>query len=69
MSGLPQPPAQYDARSEAAFRQELDRRDAQTLKRGQDIEIGAGRLILTDRDTGARSLITLESGVLVATPL
>lgn len=66
---LPYPSPKYDVGDQAQTRAAVEAADAQTYKRGQDIEIGATqRLILNDTTTGTRYRITVESGqILVRT--
>jgi hypothetical protein len=68
MSG-PRPPSGYDARWAAEVKRDIERRDAQNHKRGRDVEVGVGRLILTSPD-GTRFSVTVDnSGAVTATPV
>lgn len=63
-------PAKYDPADQSRLRNALSAADAQSLKRGQDIELaGAAKLILQDTVTGARYAVTVASGLLTATAL
>ena len=68
---LPRPRPTYDAQDEAQTRMAIEQADAQTFKRGQDVEIAGGislvvtqtgALILMD-GTGTRYTITVGVGV------
>jgi len=61
---LARAPAAY---ASAAFDQILASLEAAfkgVHKRGEDVELAAGRLILTDRVTGDRYQVVIDSGVL-----
>ncbi len=65
---LPRPRPTYDAHDEAQARTLIEQADAQNVKRGQDVEIAGGAvLILTDTVTGGRVRVTVASGVVVVT--
>lgn len=66
---LPTAPASYAQRWAASVLDILGRAVDQCFKRGQDVEIGVGRLILKDVSTGARYSVTVASGVLTAVAL
>lgn len=60
---LPSPPRAYDQVNEGQTRDAIERADAQSYKRGQDVEIGdTQRLIIRDAVTGERYRLTIESG-------
>lgn len=60
------PPGRYDARHEQDRNRQLEMADRKNHKRGQDVEIGAARLVLTSPD-GARWSVTVDNlGVLSA---
>lgn len=61
---LPTPPPNYSPADQAAMRREIQRADTQNLKRGQDVEIANGRLIMTDIDDGLRYQVVLDGGAL-----
>ena len=63
---LPRPRPTYDPQDEAQARAMIEQADAQSFKRGQDVEIGGAALILSDA-AGQRFRITVVSGVLVVT--
>lgn len=62
-------PSSYDQGNEQSFRERIRRAIETAFVRGQDIEVGAGRLILTDDVTGTRYKITMHSGTLTETAL
>lgn len=66
---LPTPPQTYSPSDQAAMRREIQRADQQNLKRGQDVEIANGRLIMTDIDDGLRYQVVLDAGVLTLVAL
>lgn len=63
---LPNPPAQYDAANEASFRSEIEREDARNLKRGGNVLIGKGALVLTAPNGSLWQIAVSNSGVLTA---
>ncbi len=66
---LPSPPPRYEPTDQARLREELRRTDAENHKRGRDVEIGAGRVILTSPN-GTRYAITVDNaGVLGTTAI
>ncbi len=64
------PPGRYDARHEQDRNRQIDLADRLNHKKGQDIEVGAGRLIIT-ADDGTRWAIRVTSpgGAVQATQL
>lgn len=67
---LQQAPVAYSQLSEQQFRNEMETRDAETHKKGRDIEVGEGvRVILTDTVTMTRYGLTVASGVLTLTAI
>lgn len=62
-------PDPYDRRNEASFRALVKGAIEGCYRRGQDVEIGTGRLILKDSVTGARYQVAVVSGTLTATAL
>lgn len=67
---LPRPRPTYDAHDEAQARSLIEQADAQNVKRGQDVEIAGGAvLILTDTVTGGRVRVSVASGAVVVTLL
>ena len=62
-------PAAYDRADQAALRDALQRADAESLKRGRDVELGRGRLIVTDEATGLRYALAMTGGVVTWTAL
>ena len=62
-------PASYDRADQARMREAIQRADAETLKRGRDLELGRGRLIVTDEATGLRYALRLNSGTVTWTLL
>ncbi len=65
---LPPPPAAYDRNDQTAARRELERADGKNQKRGQDIEVGSARLILTAPD-GSRWAFTVDNTGMPGTEL
>ena len=59
-------PAAYDRADQAALRDALQRADAESLKRGRDVELGRGRLILTSPG-GFRFAVTVADDGSLAT--
>ena len=57
-------PEDYSQADQQRMRADLNAADRLNHKRGEDVEIGKGRLILTDRVTGARYQLVSDSGVL-----
>jgi len=68
MTGSPAPDV-YSQRNEANWRDHVSRALKAAFKKGGDVEISAGRLILTDTATGARYSVVVTSGVLSVVPL
>ena len=69
MSSAPRPPAGFDPRWAAELKRDIERRDAQNHKRGRDVEVGEGRVILTSPNGTRFSLTVSNTGVLTATPV
>lgn len=66
---LPIPDQGYNRAQEMRRNDTLEQADAANRKRGQDVEIGASRLILTSPD-GTRWSVTVDNaGTLAATSL
>ena len=62
-------PGAYDRADQAALRETLQRADAENLKRGRDVELGRGRLIVTDEATGLRYALSISGGTATWTAL
>ena len=62
-------PAAYDRADQARMRDGLQRADAENLKRGRDVELGRGRLIVTDEATGLRYALVMTGGTATWTAL
>ena len=62
-------PDAYDRADQARMRDTVQRADAENLKRGRDVELGRGRLIVTDEATGLRYALTMTGGVATWTAL
>ena len=62
-------PASYDRADQARMRETLQRADTENVKRGRDVELGRGRLIVTDEATGLRYALTLSGGIATWTAL
>jgi len=66
---LPIAPQAYDRANEQQTRFQLEQEDAQNLKRGNDVEMGRGRIILT-APNGSRWVLTVgNTGTLGTTAL
>lgn len=66
MSGRsPKTPFAYSPEEQDRYRALLDRRDQQSRKIGQDIELSSESLILRDEVTGLRYRLTIQSGAVV----
>jgi hypothetical protein len=61
---LSRPGRNFDPQDEARVRAAIERADAENLKRGRDIEVGGGRLILTSPDGTRFRLIVGNDGSL-----
>lgn len=61
---LPDPGAGYSAALERARNRVLEQADLENHKRNRDVEIGQGRLILTDESTGTRHEIYVDEGAI-----
>lgn len=59
---LQQPPLAYNRMTEVQRNRSIEQADAENHKRNRDVEIGQGRLILTDTVTGDRYSLTVASG-------
>ena len=62
-------PTSYDRTDQARMRETIQRADAENLKRGRDVELGRGRLIVTDEATGLRYALSMTAGVVTWTAL
>ena len=58
---LSRPPAQYDQQNESETRAEIERADAQSRKRGQDIELGQTERLIMRSPDGTRWSITVDN--------
>ena len=56
--------AEYDAKDETQTRNEIARVDKQNMKRNQDIDMGAARLILRAPNGNRYCLVVSNAGVL-----
>lgn len=65
----PPPARDYDQANERQFRDAVARADRDAFKRGEDIELVHGRLILTAPDGGQFVLGVDNAGNLTASPL
>ena len=57
---LPDPSAKYDIRRESERNRILEQADTTNLKRGQDIELSEGRMILRSPN-GTRYAVTVDN--------
>ena len=62
-------PNTYDRTDQDRARSAMNEADRRNLKRGEDIEMGVGRLVMTDEVTGDRYVVSVVSGALVLTAL
>lgn len=63
---LPRAPAVYDPTDQDNMREALRRADRAAHKKNQDIEVGAGRLIITAPD-GSRWVLTVNAAGTLST--
>lgn len=63
---LQQPPRSYTQGFETSRNGSIERAFAQCHMRERDVEIGNGRLILTDGTTGTRFELFIDNGILGA---
>ena len=66
---LASPPDAYSRADQAQMREALRRADGDNHKRGRDLVVGPGKLVLTDTVTGALYAVSVASGVLVLSVL
>lgn len=64
---LPSAPSAYSRDEQNRTRADLDRRDQQNLKRGRDIEVGQGRVIVGSPDGTRWALTVADDGTVGAT--
>jgi len=64
---LPTPPKQYDAANEEQTRSAIEREDARNLKKGGNVLIGKGTLVLTAPNGSLWQITVSNSGGLSAT--
>ena len=62
-------PAAYDRADQTALRESVQRADAANLKRGRDVEVGRGRVILTAPGGQRFALVVADDGELGAVAL
>lgn len=65
----PRPPDRYDPRWAAELKRDIDRNAQQAHKKGQDIEVGPARLILTAPNGTRYSVTVSNAGTLTATAI
>lgn len=65
---LPKATPQYDAANEAQTRSAVEREDARNLKKGGNILVGKGALVLTAPNGSLWQITVSNSGVLGAIP-
>ena len=63
---LPRPSAQYDAANETQTRSAIEREDARNLKKGGNVLIGKGALVLTAPNGSLWRITVSNSGALSA---
>jgi hypothetical protein len=66
---LPTAPPNYSVPDQSRLRDALESADAQNLKRGYDVEMNAGRVILTSPNGTRYALAVSNAGVLSTTPV
>lgn len=66
---LPRPSERYSADEQARIQATLQRADADNHKRGRDIEINPGRLILTSPNGSRWSITVSNAGAISATAI
>ena len=66
---LPRPAPAYDIADQAQARGAIERADAENLKRGGDIQMRTGRLVLFSPNGTAYALTVTNAGVLGAQAL
>lgn len=66
---LPQPPATYSPRTEVERNRQLEQSNRANHKRGQDVEIGNARLILTSPNGTRYSVAVDNTGAISATAI
>ncbi len=66
---LPTPPPDYSVADQARLRFALESADAQNLKQGYDVEMSAGRVILTSANGTRYALVVSNAGVLSTVPV
>lgn len=66
---LPYAPGAYDQGDQTKTRSLVEQAFEQTLKRGQDIEVGGARIILQSPDGSRFAIAVSDLGVLSATAL
>lgn len=64
---LPAPSKQYDGTNEAQTRGAIEREDARNLKKGGNILVGKGALVLTAPNGSLWQITVSNSGALIAT--
>lgn len=64
----PRPQQNYDARWAAEFKRVFDALEAQAHKKGQDVELAGGRLILTAPNGTRYALVVDNTGALSTVP-
>lgn len=64
---LPHPAPQYDAANETQTRSAIEREDARNLKKGGNILVGKGALVLTAPNGSLWQITVSNSGALNAT--
>lgn len=57
----------YSRVQESERNRQIEAADRQNHKRNSDVEIGLGRLILTDNTTGQRYELAIDSGSVIVT--
>jgi hypothetical protein len=66
---LPRPKGQYTARDEYERNRQIEQADRRNHKKGQDVEIGEGRLILTSPNGTRYNVTVSDLGNLSATAI
>lgn len=66
---LPRAAPAYNAQDQDRLRNDLEQADGENLKRGRDIEVGRGRVILTSENGLRWAIVVSNTGALSAVAL
>lgn len=65
----PRPPSNYDARWASELKRTIDQLEQQAHKKGQDVDLGGGRVILVAPNGTRYALTVSNAGALSAVPV